>query len=145
MAQQKLHIFSIFSARSQKEIMLSSRLISEDLGHFRWNRITGSNTWQLRCALDLPYKRCYDIFCYPTLGWLPASRIEYVFKLWCCGKFRLKIQISWKHQQKATRWSLNELCTWLIWLQAYGDRFGNSSHGNPWEKLAWSLLKFVLL
>ena len=70
------------------------------IGHFRWNRITGSNNWQLRCAVELLKKRCYDTFSYPTLGWLPDSRIERIFKLWCCGKFRLKIHISWKRPAK---------------------------------------------
>ena len=105
---------------------------------FRAFRITGSNTSQLMCAVELLNKRCYDPFCYPTLGWLPASRIEYVFKLWCSGKFRLKIQTSRKHQQTC---SLKEPSA----LGSFGCR-----HWGPvrkletleknWDGVFWNLL-----
>ena len=114
------------------------------IGHFRWNRITGSNNWQLRCAVELLKKRCYDTFSYPALGWLPDSRIERIFKLWCCGKFRLKIHISWKRPAKGNLFIAQRALHLAHLAAGIGDWFGNSSHGNRWEKPAFSLLKFVV-
>ncbi len=78
--KKNAHIFIFLREIAKRENLFKS-FVFRRFRAFQVNRITGSNTWQLRCALELPYKRCYDIFWYPTLGWLPASRIEYVFKL----------------------------------------------------------------